>query len=184
MNRKTRMTKADDVRETPPALFAARNALHHFTLDACATPANAKCKTFYALDGLYSGAGVWRGVNGMTGPWSGSVWCNPPFSELWGWIAKAWRECARDSLLDQPALGVIDLLAPATRQEQDGWQRLVEPYRDDKGMLVPGWRLSTTFLGARQHFLKDGKPILNPRTGKKSSPKFGCVMLTWTRNEG
>jgi hypothetical protein len=39
MNRTTPMKKEDDVRETPPELFAARAALvreGYFTLDACA----------------------------------------------------------------------------------------------------------------------------------------------------
>jgi hypothetical protein len=177
MNRKTPMTKADDVRETPAKLFEQRNALHRFTLDACATHANAKTDLYYTIEGLARKGLLVAGVagDGLTGEWLGRVWCNPPFSELWAWIAKCWQEVAAGN----PEL--IDFLMPATRCEQDGWQRLVEPYRDGRAVLVPGWRLETDFLPGRQHFLKDGAPILNPETGKRRSPKFGCVMLTWTR---
>lgn len=188
MNRKKPMTKADDVRETPPQLFDTRNALHGFTLDACSLHSNAKCRRYYTQHGLFERAAdkqppyfaLDNHFDGFTGPWHGRVWCNPPFSELWQWVAKVWAECA----LGNPEL--VDFLSPATRCEQDGWQRLIEPYRDGKGVLVPGWRLDTTFLGGRAHFLKDGRPIVNEdptseNYGKKSSPKFGCVMLTWTR---
>lgn len=196
MNRKTPMTKADDVRETPVALVAARAAAlgGDFTLDACALapdenghgPFNAKCRKYYCEDGLFirNGFGVsycLDGRDGLTGPWCGRVWCNPPFGELWRWVAKAWAEVSRDSLRGVGELELIDFLMPATRCEQDGWQRLVEPYRDGRRTLVPGWRLDTTFLPGRQHFLKDGAPILNPETGLRSSPKFGCVMLTWQK---
>jgi len=187
MNRKKPMTKADDVRETPPKLFEARDALHHFTLDACSLHSNAKCRRYYTQQGLFERLEsdilvIDDRSDGLTGPWHGRIWCNPPFSELWQWVAKAWSECAAGNP------DMIDFLSPATRCEQDGWQRLVEPYRDGKRVLVPGWRLSTTFLGGRAHFLKDGKPIVNEdpsseNFGKKSSPKFGCCMLTWTREE-
>jgi hypothetical protein len=194
MNRKTKMTKADDVRETPSALFRARNDLHSFTLDACATHENALRDRYYTQhDGLCVRVddGRWAcidpSVDGLSGPWSGRVYCNPPFSELWIWIAAAWGQCAASN----PDL--IDLLCPATRTEQHGWARLVEPYRDGRAVLVPGWRLTTTFIEGRQHFLKDGQPILEdkPRYSKRngellpprrSSPKFGCVMLTWTKD--
>jgi hypothetical protein len=191
MNRKTPMTKADDVRETPAKLFEQRNALYRFTLDACATHANAKCALYFTQRGFFERmaspdnplrpyAVRDSALDGLTGPWIGRVWCNPPFSELWAWIAKCWQEVAAGN----PEL--IDFLMPATRCEQDGWQRLVEPYRDGRAVLVPGWRLETDFLPGRQHFLKDGKPIVcedptSENFGKKSSPKFGCVMLTWTR---
>lgn len=191
MNRKKKMTKADDVRETPPALFEARNALHRFTLDACATHANAKCSRYFTPDGCYvvkpprGEPQNLTGRDGLTGLWSGRVWVNPPFSELWAWVAKGWASVADpDGVIE-----LIDFLMPATRCEQEGWQRLVEPYRDGRAVLVPGWRLDTTFLPDRQHFLKDGKPIVcedpdSENFGKKSSPKFGCVMLTWTRTKG
>lgn len=199
MNRKKKMTKADDVRETPSALFQARNARFGFTLDACATHQNALCERYFTEhDGLCMRVGYhidhghrWAHldpeVNGLTGAWRGRVFVNPPFSELWRWVANAWAQCA----FGYPEL--IDFLCPATRTEQKGWARLIEPYRDGRAVLVPGWKLTTEFLEERQHFLKDGKPILEekPRYSKRdptkllpprrSSPKFGCVMLTWQK---
>jgi hypothetical protein len=196
MNRHTPMTKADDVRETPAWLFEQRvrdaTGGRGFTLDACATQANAKAVTWYTQQGLYLldtgpeldirciGEG-----DGLTGPWGGRVWVNPPFTELWDWVQKCWREC------DRGDVELIDFLMPSTRCEQKGWQAWVEPFRDGRAELVPGWRLTTTFLPGRPDFLKDGKPIMSEpkvskRTGKllkpsKSTPKFGIVMLTWTR---
>lgn len=40
--------------ETPQALFDELNAEHHFTLDPCATPENAKCEHYFTEqdDGL------------------------------------------------------------------------------------------------------------------------------------
>lgn len=200
MNRKKKMTPADDVRETPPSLYQARSLLHGpFDLDACATHRNALAPRYYTEnDGLCMRVGChvddghrWAvvddSINGLTGPWRGRVWCNPPFSELWAWIAKAWQECAAGNP------DVIDLLSPGTRGEQKGWQKLVERFRDGKGVLVPGWRLDTEFVEGRQDFLELGQPImrknedgslwLNPKNGQpeQSSPKFGVVMLTWRK---
>jgi hypothetical protein len=193
MNRHTPMTKADDVRETPAWLFEQRvrdaTGGRGFTLDACATETNKLCDNFYTENGFWEKVDpnydMCRNINGLTGPWSGRVWCNPPFTELWDWVQKCWREC------DRGDVELIDFLMPSTRCEQKGWQAWVEPFRDGRAELVPGWRLTTTFLPGRPDFLKDGKPIMSEpkvskRTGKllkavKSTPKFGIVMLTWTR---
>lgn len=191
MNRHKPIDAESDVRETQPELFAARAALHGpFDLDACATHENAKCARYFTEDGYFGldpdGFEHFNlKVDGLTGEWHGRVFVNPPFSNLWTWVEKCWRECAEDRV------DLIDFLMPATRCEQGGWQEWVEPFRDGRAELVPGWRLDTTFLAGRQHFLKDGKPIMSEpkiskRTGMplkatRSAPKFGCVMLTWTR---
>lgn len=196
MNRHTPMTKEDDVRETPPWLFEQRvrdaTGGRGFTLDACATHKNHLCATYYTEQGLFEAEDGFRQVriqHGLTGPWSGRVWVNPPFRHVWDWVQKCWRECdARGSELE-----LIDFLMPSTRCEQKGWQAWVEPFRDGRAELVPGWKLTTTFLPGRPDFLKDGQPIMSAprvskRTGKllkatKSTPKFGLVMLTFTRTE-
>jgi len=155
MNRQRPMTKEDDVRETPPELFTSRVAKWGgFDLDAAATPANAKARRFFTEQD-----------NGLVQLWSGRVWINPPFSEMGAWTAKCWAEVAAGRV------ELIDFLSPATRTEQPWWQKLVEPYRDGRAVLVPGWRLDTDFLPKRPRFLKDGVAM--------GSPKFGCVMLTW-----
>jgi hypothetical protein len=61
-------------------LFARLDAEHGFTLDACATAANAKCAAYFT-----------RKEDGLRQPWTGRVWCNPPYGrEIGLWLAKAW----------------------------------------------------------------------------------------------
>jgi phage N-6-adenine-methyltransferase len=176
MNRQTPMLTENDVRETPPALFASQDARFHFTLDACATHQNAKCPQYFTQEGLWRGTQERRRLsedNGLTGSWAGErVWCNPPYSDIGAWVLKAWESRAE----------LVCMLVPATRTEQDWWQDGVEPYRDGRADLSElGWNsLRLENLRGRQHFLKDGKPILNPKTGKRSSPKFGCCLLIWS----
>ena len=139
MNRTTPMLPADDVRETPPELFAALDAEFRFTLDVCATPANAKCSRFFteAQDGL---AQSWAGER---------CWCNPPFSDIGSWVEKTYISGA----------ALVVMLVPATRTEQPWWQELVEPYRDS------GQGLTTRFLPKRPRFLKDGVSMGSPKFG-------------------
>ena len=56
--------------ETPQLLFDVMDGLHHFTLDAAATPENTKCKTF-----------ITKEQNALTQPWHGRVWVNPPYGQ-------------------------------------------------------------------------------------------------------
>jgi hypothetical protein len=161
-----------------PELFAARSEkVGGFTLDAAATEANAKCSDFYTEHGLFRFAATDCGfaspvdltTNGLTGPWEGRVWINPPFSQIAAWVAK----CCRESAAGRVEL--IEMLIPSTRTEQAWWQRLVEPARDGRGTLVPGYSLTTEFLAKRPKFLKDGVQL--------GSPKFGCVILHWERTK-
>lgn len=158
------MLEEDDVRETPSSLFQPLNAEFGFTLDVCATAANAKCARFYT-----------EADNGLTSSWEGErVWCNPPFSDIGAWVEKAHISGA----------ALVVMLVPSTRTEQEWWQELIEPYRDN------GQGLKVRFLPGRQHFLEDGKPIYRKnedgslcltKKGKpqRSSPKFGCCLLIW-----
>lgn len=108
--------------------------------------------------------------DGLTKPWLGWVWCNPPFSDIAPWVERAW-EVINDCL-------GIAMLLPASRTEQQWWQRLVEPYRDGKGDQHPsGARLETHFLPGRTRFGLPG----NPRGDGVGSPPFGCVLLIWRR---
>lgn len=67
---------------TPEWLFAELDKEFGFTLDACALPENAKCKRFFTPDD-----------DGLLQPWSGVVWCNPPYGNRIGdWAAKARME--------------------------------------------------------------------------------------------
>ena len=67
--------------ETPPDLFATLHKRFNFTLDVCAVKRNAKCVDYFT-----------PAMDGLTQPWSGMCWCNPPYSKSKKWIAKAWRE--------------------------------------------------------------------------------------------
>ncbi len=192
MNRNEPMLPENDVRETPHQLFSDLNKLHGpFTLDACASHENAKCLTYFTETGMWG-----RSVHdprpvqlskedGLSGTWTGRVWCNPPYSDIGAWVLKAWESQAER----------VCMLVPATRTEQAWWQEAVEPYRDAEivfGGLPGGWwdSLKVDFLPGRQHFLEDGHPIwrknkdgtlwLNKKGQPvRSSPKFGVCTLTW-----
>jgi phage N-6-adenine-methyltransferase len=122
-----------------------------FTLDVAAAPHNAKCETFYT-----------REDDGLTQPWSGKVWCNPPYSDLNAWVAKAWEE------LDN--CEVIVMLVPANRTEQKWWQEHIEPYRGQD-------TLSTVFLAGRMRFDRP-QAVIGP---KGDRPPFGCALLIWKK---
>lgn len=67
---------------TPQALFDALDAEFGFTLDPCATTANAKCERYYTRDD-----------DGLALSWEGVVFCNPPYNRGIGhWVAKARKE--------------------------------------------------------------------------------------------
>lgn len=73
--------------ETPQRLFDDLNREFHFTLDACATAQNAKCTRYYNLE-----------QNGLRQPWSGVVWCNPPYGRKIGqWVRKAFAASSEGS---------------------------------------------------------------------------------------
>ena len=76
--------KKTDERETPDTFFAALDTEFHFTLDAAATAANTKCSQFLTLVD-----------NALEQKWVGTVWLNPPYSQLGLWIAKAYQEYCR-----------------------------------------------------------------------------------------
>jgi phage N-6-adenine-methyltransferase len=133
--------------------FAPLATRFRFTLDAAATPQNARCpKYFTAAD------------DGLAQSWAGeTVWCNPPYSRLRPWAAKAWAEHAT-------ARGIV-LLLPANRAEQNWWQQLIEPYRDR-----PGSPLTVEFLPGRLRFLATGQRRIQPN----ERPPFGCCLAVWS----
>jgi phage N-6-adenine-methyltransferase len=66
---------------TPPDLFDWLDRQFSFTLDACASADNAKCCHYFT-----------RKENGLAQPWTGRVWCNPPYGRVIGqWVQKAWE---------------------------------------------------------------------------------------------
>ena len=156
--------KENDVRETPRALFDELNREFHFTLDACATHANALCDRYFTLGGLFVRGEQHGTPDGLQGSWAGqSVWCNPPFSEIHRWTAKAWSEASRTS-------GIV-MLVPANRTYATWWQEDVAPHIKHPCFDVR-WR------AVRDKFTVDGKPILNKKGGI-GSPSFSCALLIW-----
>ena len=164
-----------DDRGTPQDFWDELNERYRFTLDVAAAPHNAKTANYYT-----------RLADGLLQPWHGSVWCNPPYSNLNAWLEKAWTEWrkpippayrwARDGSrvwkLHPSAVSSIVMLLPANRPEQPWWQEHVEPYRDR-----PGSPLTVKFLPGRLRFIKPGATEVKPN----ERPPFGCCLLVWSR---
>ncbi len=141
-----------DERITPQWLFDELNAQYGFTLDAAANASNTKCAKFFDL-----------GTDGLSQSWQGeAVWCNPPYSDIPGWVEKAWAEINRGNCF-------VAMLLPANRTEQKWWQELVEPHRDQPS----GW-VRVRFLPKRINFGVPG----NEGAKFNSSPPFGICVLT------
>lgn len=79
MNTDVMFSSASDMWETPQDFFDELDQEFHFTLDACAVPENAKCAAYYTPE-----------QDGLSQPWRGVVWCNPPYGRQVGkWVEKA-----------------------------------------------------------------------------------------------
>ena len=142
-----------DERYTPAWLYLPLAQEFRFTLDACATRESAKCIRFYD-----------EKQDGLAQSWTGErVWCNPPYSAIPRWVAKAWRE-RTDSCV---------MLLPAWT-DREWWAEWVEPYRDG-GQALGGKLLSTRFLRGRVPFGHPG----NPEGVGVGSPSFFSVLLIW-----
>jgi phage N-6-adenine-methyltransferase len=96
-----------------------------FDLDVCAVAENAKCERFYSPQ-----------VDGLRQPWTGRIWCNPPYGRTIGlWIRKAWEATQ--------AGATVVCLVPA-RTDTRWWHDYVQPYGE------------VEFVRGRLHF-DDGK---------------------------
>jgi phage N-6-adenine-methyltransferase len=140
--------KVDD-RATTPEMFAdLSERFGPFTIDVAAASHNTKCERFYTIDD-----------DGLAQSWAGErVWCNPPFSDVAPWVAKAWESGAE----------TVVMLLPANRTEQVWWQEMVEPFRG-KGLL------DVHFLPGRPRFIEPGDDAVKPN----ARPPFGCCVLVW-----
>jgi phage N-6-adenine-methyltransferase len=66
---------------TPKDFFDRLNKEFRFTLDAAANAGNAKTDKWYGVD-----------HDGLSMPWPGVVWCNPPYGrEIGLWIRKGFE---------------------------------------------------------------------------------------------
>lgn len=76
MNKDVMFSSKTDLWSTPQDFFDKLNDEFHFTLDVCAMPENAKCEKYYTPDD-----------DGLSQPWDGVVWCNPPYGrDIRKWI--------------------------------------------------------------------------------------------------
>jgi len=72
-------SSATDLWSTPQDFFDKQDAIYGFTLDVCATAANAKCARYFT-----------EADNGLEQPWHGICWMNPPYGRTIGlWMHKA-----------------------------------------------------------------------------------------------
>jgi phage N-6-adenine-methyltransferase len=76
--------------ETPHVLFDELDRIYGgFTLDPCASAESAKCPRFFT-----------RSDDGLSQPWSGKVFMNPPYGRQIGeWVKKAWEESQKGVLV-------------------------------------------------------------------------------------
>lgn len=151
---------ATDDRRTPDELWESLHERFQFTMDVAASAANTKCPAFYDVK-----------LDGLTSDWYGSIWCNPPYSDLNAWVRKAWQEMQGDDDCRS-----IVMLVPANRTEQKWWQQCVEPHRDGRTPGNP--YLTVRFLAGRLRFNRPGwtKPTKGDR------PPFGLCLLIWERD--
>ena len=79
MNTDVMFSSKSDLWATPQDFFDKLNDEFCFTLDVCATPDNAKCEKYYTSE-----------QDGLSMPWNGVCWCNPPYGKEIGlWVKRA-----------------------------------------------------------------------------------------------
>ena len=157
----------DHTWETPPDIinrilaFEGRN---YFDIDAACTRFDVPAYRWLRADGAWAETsyGISRineDVCGLTANWEGLVWLNPPYgTDLKRlWMPKVAAEAAK---------GVkIWALLPARTETQ---------YQHQYGLTKAGF---TVFIYERLCFWRDGKPYLDPKTGKPGTAPFPTMLL-------
>lgn len=115
--------------ETPQHLFDRLNNVHNFTLDAAATPNNAKVSNYYTEED-----------NALDKDWQGRVFVNPPY----GREIKQWVKKAHDESLKKHNECVV-MIIPA-RTDTSYWHDYIFH------------KANIDFLRGRLKFEVDGKP--------------------------
>ena len=123
------MSKASDVRVTPPDLFAAWHARFAFDLDVCATAENRQVPCHF-------GPGSPHALDAFACPsWSAmsrATWMNCPYSDIPRWLHRAVQEVRQAT---DPAYRIVCLLPTNTsarwfhrylwRESRRTWRPLV-----------------------------------------------------------
>lgn len=79
MNTDVMFSSDTDNWATPQDFFDKLDAEFHFDLDVCADDINHKCDKYYTKE-----------QDGLSQPWVGTVWCNPPYGrEIGQWVRRA-----------------------------------------------------------------------------------------------
>jgi site-specific DNA-methyltransferase (adenine-specific) len=111
---------------TPETLFRLIEAeFGPFSLDAAASPENAKCPIFYT-----------EVEDGLTQPWHGNTWVNPPFQDVGAWVKKGYMEASLGR-------GPVTMLIGARPDTQYWWDYC----RHGQVVFLKG---RITFVGAKQ----------------------------------
>lgn len=106
------MSSATPEWATPMSVFEPLDREFGFTLDTAATAENAKCARFYTVD-----------HDGLKQPWTGRVWCNPPYGrEIPKWVKRG-AVAAMSGEAD-----LVVLLVPA-RTDTAWWHDNIQPER-------------------------------------------------------
>jgi len=154
VSRRGALDKVDD-RRTPRSLFDPLDVEFGFTLDVAASKDNALADGYYDLED-----------DALSQPWTGVVWCNPPYSDLRPWLEKAWQEWLAGGI------EAMVMLLPANRTEQGWWQDFVETQR--RAGLI-----DVRFLRGRLRFdTPDHDYAAQP---KGNRPPFGVCLVIWNR---
>jgi phage N-6-adenine-methyltransferase len=93
-----------DLWSTPQDLFDLLNNEFGFEIDVCATEENAKCKKFYT-----------KNDDGLSQPWLGNVWMNPPYGREIGLLMKKANEASEEG-------ATVVCLVPA-RTDTNWWHQ-------------------------------------------------------------
>lgn len=157
-----------DNRAITDADFAPLHERFRFTIDAAASAENAKLPRYWT-----------REDDALRQSWAGErVWCNPPFSNIQPWAAKAagewairWSTWEWGQPKGWPGPQLIVMLLPANRTEQAWWQDIIEPPRR------VGWPrgIRVEFLRGRMRFDRPDA-VIGP---KGDRPPFGCCLAIW-----
>lgn len=122
--------RPDPAQRTPPSLFALLDDEFGFTLDAAASDLNHLCHRYFT-----------EADDALKQPWTGVVWCNPPYGRgLELWMRKA---------LDSARAGATVVCLVPVASDLDWWHEIVLPFARE-----------VRFLRGRLHFGRedDGRP--------------------------
>ena len=123
-----------DTWATPPEVFdrACKMCGMRPVLDVCATAETAKCAAWYGPGGERD--------SGLAAEWDRPWWCNPPYSEVAKWVARAHGQTVMHDL------GVPGLMLVFAKTDTAWWHRYVE---GRTAVVRPYfWRGRIRFLGA------------------------------------